>query len=120
MKHLLTIGLMFFFFLPACTNQYKVPSDIMPKEKMEKVLWDMIMADRYATNVLSKDSTINVREKTFTLYDQVFAINKISKEEFVKSMKYYLERPDISQVMLDSLSAKANRKREELFKTGTP
>jgi hypothetical protein len=120
MKQLLVIGLMFFFLFPACTNQYKVPSGIIPKEKMEKILWDMIVADRYVTSFLSKDTTLNLQEQALSMYEQVFTLNKITKDEFAKSMKFYLERPDISKVMLDSLSAKANRLREEMYKTGAP
>ena len=107
------------FLSTGCTNQYKVPGDIMPKEKMEKVLWDMIMADRYATITLSRDSSKNIKEETFKMYDQIFTINKISRQEFVKSFKYYLDRPDISQVMLDSLATRANRKRDEIYRTPT-
>jgi hypothetical protein len=103
-----------------CTNQYKVPANILPKEKMENVLWDMILADRYSSLILSKDSSKNIKQESFTLYEQVFNIHKITRQEFVKSFKYYLDRPDISQVMLDSLAAKANRKREEMYKLPTP
>ena len=120
MKQFFAIGLIITFLSAGCSNQYKVPPDIISKAKMEKVLWDMILADRYATNILSTDSSKNIKEETFTLYQQVFDIHKITKQEFVKSMKYYLGRPDISQVMLDSLATKANRRREEMYKTAPP
>lgn len=100
----------------ACTRQYKVPSGVLPMDKMEKVLWDMIQADRYATIVLSRDSSKNLKEETFVLYEQIFSIHKINRQQFVKSFKFYLERPDISQVMLDSLATKANRRREEMYR----
>lgn len=103
-----------------CTNQYKVPGNILPKDKMENVLWDMILADRYSGLILSKDSTKDIKKESFILYEQVFNIHKVTRQEFIKSFKWYLERPDISQVMLDSLAAKANRKREEMYTTPTP
>lgn len=121
MKQLFATGLIIIIFLAAgCTNQYKIPSDIIPKDKMQQVLWDMILADRYATVFLSRDSAKNIKEETFTLYEQVFNIHKITRKDFVKSMKYYLERPDISQVMLDSLATKANRRRDEIYKSPPP
>jgi hypothetical protein len=120
MKQLFAIGLIMIFFAPACSHQYKIPADILPKEKMQEVLWDMIQADRYATIFLSKDSSKNIKEETFDLYEQVFSIHKITRQEFVKSMKYYLDRPDISQVMLDSLATQANRKRDEIYKSSPP
>jgi hypothetical protein len=103
-----------------CTNQYKIPGDILPKNKMEKVLWDMILADRYSTLILAKDSTKDIKHESFILYEQVFSVHKITRDEFIKSFKYYLDRPDISQVMLDSLATKANRRREEMYRTPTP
>lgn len=101
----------------ACTNTQRVPSDIYPKEKMEAILWDMLLADRYSAQYLLKDSLkINVRDTTFKLYDQVFQVHRTTKEEFLKSYKFYLSRPDITKVMLDSLAARSNRSREALLK----
>ena len=116
MRWLFAIGIVFSVICIGCTNQYKVPDDILPKDKMEKVLWDMIVADRYSASFLAKDSTKNFKEETFKLYAQVFSIHKISSKQFIKSLKYYLERPDISQVMLDSLATHANRRRQDIYK----
>lgn len=100
-----------------CTNPQRVPSGIYPKEKMEAILWDMLLADRFSAQYLLKDSLkINVRDTTFKLYDQVFQVHKTTKEEFLKSYKFYLSRPDITKVMLDSLAARSNRNRSELLK----
>ena len=116
MRWLILTGILVFFIYIGCTNQYKVPDDILPKDKMEKVLWDMIVADRYSAAILAKDSTKNIKEETFKLYEQGFSVHKISRQEFIKSFKYYLKRPDIAQVMLDSLATHANRRREEIYR----
>jgi hypothetical protein len=116
MRLITAIGIIIFCFSVGCTNQYKVPSNILPREKMEAVLWDMIVADRYSSAILIKDTTKNTREETFKMYEQVFSIHKVTRQQFVKSFKWYLERPDIAQVMLDSLAAGANRRREEMYK----
>src|SRR5690349_3699721 len=100
-----------------CSDPEKVPKDILPRKKMEKVLWDMMLADRYASQFLVRDSLkINVKEETFRLYDQVFQVNQINKDEFIKSYKYYLNRPDLTKVMFDSLSARGSRARDSLYK----
>ena len=83
---------------------------------MEKVLWDMIQAERYSTTFLKKDSTKNVNSETFKLYEEVFQIHKISRDQFVESYKFYLSRPDIMKTMLDSLSNMASRKRSDVYK----
>lgn len=108
---------LFLFVLSACTDTEKVPSDIIPPQKMENILWDMLLADRYSAQYLLKDSArINVKDETFKLYESVFVVNKTNKTEFVKSYKYYLNRPDLTKTIFDSLSVRANRDRQNMFK----
>jgi hypothetical protein len=99
----------------SCTDKDKIPAGVLPKEKMEKVLWDMIQAERYRETFV-RDSAKDLKKETFTLYAQVFEIHQISKDEFVKSYKFYMSRPDIARTMFDSLATRASRRREELYK----
>ena len=113
-------GTILFFFvliaLGSCQDSTKIPSNIIPRAKMETVLWDMMLADRYSAQFLLKDSlSKDVKLETMKLYEGVFQLHKISREEFVKSYKYYLNRPDISKVIFDSLSARGGRNRELLY-----
>jgi hypothetical protein len=105
--------------LVSCTDKDKIPPGVLGQDKMEKVLWDMIQAERY-TNTFMKDSAQNIKEETFKLYAQVFSIHNISKDQFIKSYKFYMSRPDIARPMFDSLATKANRRREEMYKGKTP
>ena len=99
-----------------CTRKDKLPRDVIPQQKMEKVLWDMVLADRFAAQFLIKDSLkTNVQTKTFELYEQVFQIHEISREHFISSFKFYMSRPDISKVMFDSISVRANRLKPEVY-----
>jgi len=98
----------------ACTNNNKIPDGIIPKRKMENILWDMIRADRFANQFLVHDS-VNRKRKTFEMYENVFHIHHISREEFLKSYKFYLGRPDIAKVMFDSISVRAERRRSEVY-----
>jgi hypothetical protein len=101
----------------SCTDRDKVPSGIIPRDKMEKVLWDMIQADQYAALYLVKDSAhINVKMETLKLYEQVFQLNKVSRDEFKESYLYYLDRPDLTRPMFDSLLAEGNRLRADSYK----
>lgn len=101
----------------SCTDTTKIPSGILPKDKMESLLWDMMLADRYSAQFLLKDSaTKDVKMETLKLYEQVFQIHHITREEFVKNYKYYLNRPDISKVIFDSLSARGTRNRDTIYK----
>ena len=100
----------------ACSDKQHIPGDVIPKEKMQKVMWDMIVADRYAALFLVKDSAkINVKTETLKLYEEVFQINKITREQFQKSLNFYLSRPDIARVMFDSLANRTQRSRPGMF-----
>lgn len=101
--------------LVSCTDKDKIPSGVLGKDKMQKVLWDVIQAERFRETFI-RDSSKDLKAETFKLYAQVFEIHKVTKDEFVKSYKFYMSRPDIARDMFDSLATKANRRREELYK----
>lgn len=101
--------------LAGCTDKDKIPAGVLPKEKMQKVLWDVIQAERYRETFI-RDSSKDLKAETFKLYAQVFAIHKVTKDEFAKSYKFYMSRPDIAREMFDSLATQANRAREEMYK----
>lgn len=101
----------------SCTDTTKVPDGIYPREKMEAVLWDMMLADRFSAQFLLKDSAkLDVKLETMKMYNQVFKLNNTTHAEFVKSYKYYLNRPDLTKTIFDSLASRANKNRDELYK----
>ncbi len=99
-----------------CSDKNRVPSGILPREKMENVLWDMIQADQYSALYLAKDSAhINTKIENLRLYEQVFRLHQVSREEFRKSYQYYLDHPSLNQILLDSLISRGNRLRTESY-----
>ena len=110
-------GSLLIFLFIACTNKDKIPSDVLSRDEMEKVMWDMIQADRFSSQFLERDSVArkNIKTETLKLYERVFQIHKITREEFVHSFKFYLSRPDLNKVLFDTLSARANRRRAEVY-----
>lgn len=105
-------------FLAACTDNKKIPSDVIAQPQMEKILWDMIQSDQYvSTYIMTKeDSLPDKNEKAIIFYQKVFDLHGISKEEFSKSYQFYLGRPDLLKVMFDSISARAERSRPEIYR----
>lgn len=102
--------------LISCTQKDSVPDGVIPPHKMEKVLWDMMLADRFSTLYILKDSArLDEKAETFKMYDRVFQIHKIDKEIFTKSFRFYMERPDLTKVIMDSIAAQADRKRSEIY-----
>lgn len=91
--------------LSACGNQDKLPGDIMPPEKMQAVLWDMMRADQFISDyVVSRDTTRNRDKESIRLYSQIFLLHHITREEFNKSFAYYRTHPTRLQPVMDSMS----------------
>jgi hypothetical protein len=88
-----------------------VPRGIIGPDEMKQIVFDLIRADQFIDNYVTKDTTANVKERRITLYEQVFAIYKVSKEEFYKSYAYYQQHPDKNKVLFDSLNVYGNRKK---------
>ncbi len=113
--------LLLFCFLIGCANKDSIPSGIISKPEMQKVMWDMIQADQFSKRFLIKDSAKkNVSLETMKLYDEVFQLHHITRDEFQKSYQFYLGRPDIFKVIMDSLSVQANRRMHEVHEPATP
>ncbi len=99
------------FILLACSSP--VPKGIIPPHRMQQIVFDLIKADEFINNFVVKDSTVNIKTRRISLYEQVFNIHKVSKDYFYKSYRYYQQYPDKNKVLFDSLYAVANRKNSE-------
>ena len=115
----MAIGIMLIVMI-ACTDEKKVPRGIIPYAKMEKVMWDMVRADRYISGYIMsrRDSLIatNNKRDAAIFYERVFNLHGITRDEFLKSYKYYLGRPDLTKEMFDSIAARGERLREDMYR----
>jgi len=84
------------------------PKGLLKADKMEKVLWDVIRANTYVTQYLSRDTSRSIAGEQIKYQQKVFAFHKISKEDFYTSYDYYLSHPGAMGVVLDSIISKAN------------
>ncbi len=78
---------------------------------MQTVLWDVLRADAFTFEFIKKDSTKKPETENVKLQQQIFAIHKISKEEFYRSYEYYTAHTDLMQPMMDSIISKATREK---------
>lgn len=107
-------------WLAGCTDKESLPSGILKKEKMQAVLWDIIQAESYTTLFVKKDSLKNALVENAKLQQKIFAINKISKEEFYKSYDYYTGHAELMRPMLDSITAKGEREKYKTLYNNIP
>ena len=106
MIRLSIIALLLFF---SCKQKTKVPDTILPVDKMEKVLTDMLRADEFYNQKQADSATLDSFSRT-NLYKAVFTLHKTNKEEFRKSLNFYESHPDLLKTVLDSMHSKVNQK----------
>jgi hypothetical protein len=99
-----------------CSNnkEGKFPG-LLSKEKMQVVLWDVIGADVFTEQFIKKDSFKNAVIENMKLQNRIFSIHKVSKEIFYKSYDYYILHPEDMKVILDSMTASAERDRSKML-----
>jgi len=92
----------------ACTAKKKVPSGVLPIPKMSVVMWQVMQADAVVSRRYVVDTSFKKFDTSLLLYGQIFATQKTSADQFKKSMRFYESRPDLLQVLLDSLQHRAD------------
>jgi hypothetical protein len=55
--------------------------------------------------------------KDLALYQQVFQLHQVTRDEFRKSFQFYLDHPEITKPLIDSVLARGNRLRMESYST---
>lgn len=93
----------------SCGQKNTVPSGILKPAKMQIILWDVLRADAFTYEFVTKDSSKKPEAENVKLQQQIFAVHKISKDEFYKSFEFYNAHPGLMQPLLDSLINKATR-----------
>ncbi|MEI6947849.1 DUF4296 domain-containing protein [Paraflavisolibacter sp. H34] len=86
-----------------CGGNSQVPREVLPPQKMQQVLWDLIRADELTYARSGTDTNATKLIHRTTLYQQVLRIHRISKEVFRKSYSYYQRNPDLMKVIIDSM-----------------
>ncbi len=106
MRKLLLIFLISRFAF-ACSDKNELPKGILPRQKMQDVMWDIIRAEEFLNGfVIYKDTSIDKIAESKKWYDKIYQLHKITKKDFDKSYAYYKDHPVLMKQILDSLSKK--------------
>jgi Domain of unknown function (DUF4296) len=93
-----------FLFIAGCKSKDAVPGNVLPQKEMQAVLWDMMRADQFlADYVLNKDTSLKKKTESIKLYQQILAINGVTKEKFESSFTFYKSHPLLLKVIMDSI-----------------
>jgi len=93
----------FVIILASCGSKNDIPKGVLKPEKMQLVLFDMIRADNFVFDYVTKDSSKKTEIELEKLQQKVFVIYKISRADYYKSYEFYKAHPNIMEPMLDSL-----------------
>ncbi len=96
-------------FLFSCGNENEIPKGILKPAKMQIVLWDILREDAFTNDFIKKDSAKKPEAESVKLQQRIFAMHKVTKEEFYDSYKFYLNHTELLQPLLDSMIAKAEK-----------
>jgi len=88
----------------SCSGNSPGKGEVLPEEKMKYVLLDMIKADELALQNKLADSTINIKNESFKLYEQVFAVHKTSRKQFYDSYRYYQQHPALYKKLMEAVN----------------
>lgn len=104
------------FVFGECSCKSGTEANIIAPGKMGSVLFDMNVADDFVTIYVSKDSSKNKTLELNREYQKIYLLYNITEDEFKRSYEYYKSHPDEYKVLMDSLNAKAQRRREDLYR----
>ena len=91
----------------SCSGE-KIPKEVLPPEKMGAVWYDVILADELTDFSSLTDSTFRKFSKRTALYDSIFHIHAITKEQYRKSEKFYQDRPDLLKKILADMQKRVD------------
>ena len=98
---------MLLVFLTACQPSSSVPREILPPEKMELVLFDLLRSGNLVNNfIIAKDSSLSKDQAHIKWINRVLTFHRVSEETFKKSFSYYQAHPELMSVIMDSISRK--------------
>jgi hypothetical protein len=96
-------------FIYSCKNDK--PKGLLSEKKMKAVFADIMKVEAYTKNFIEKDSQKNALLENTKMQLQIFALHKVTKEEFYESYDYYVSDVKKIQPLMDSVINKANTDR---------
>jgi hypothetical protein len=99
----------------SCSREEKMPKDVLPKEKMGTVLFEISMAESRLENYTFRDSTVNRDSALRVELDRVLLVHQLSQDGFRKSYDYYKMRPELMKEIMDTMYTRSQRSQDKLY-----
>lgn len=96
-------------FFSACKKKEAVPANLLSRQQLEDVLWDLMRADLFINNyMLVKDTAMDKKKQEIQLYSQVLKLHRVSQDRFRESFLYYRSHPVMLKDLMDSLNRRSD------------
>jgi hypothetical protein len=92
------------------------PKNVLNVNSMKVVMFDMLKADEWYARKLVGDTLMQRVKEDIPLYEQVFAVHKLTKKQFFESYHYYEAHPVAYKELIDSLESYANIQKLKIIK----
>ncbi|MBO9150627.1 DUF4296 domain-containing protein [Chitinophaga sp. GCM10012297] len=115
-----TAGIFLFSLMLACGNADRTPPDVLPKAKMRDILLDMNYADVAGRDQIvdtAKVSDTVREERVKAYYVQILQLHGVTREEFIRSYKFYEAHPDRFEAIYKEMGEIVRRRREVMDST---
>ncbi len=119
MKACFTLWLILSFLCFSCSSRKQIPADILGPAAMEKILFDIALAEEFAVSYLARDTIVDKDSAMTAEVEKVMKIHKTSQEKFRDSYDFYKSRPDLFKVIVDTVYFRSQRDKEKLYRGPT-
>lgn len=91
----------------SCRNKTAVPEGVLPVAKMTDLLWDVMLADELVTQQYRTANEAHKLDTSVVLYQQIATAHGTTQQQFKASLRFYEGRPDLLQIIFDSLQKRS-------------
>lgn len=106
-----------FILLVLCALAFgcKRPDGLIPREKMETILTDILLAESFTESYRTVDTTRKLPQMYGEELDKIMAIHKVTQKQLMETLDHYKARPDEFKVIMDSVVAKSGREKVKIY-----
>ena len=94
--------------------------DVIGKDRMANILYDIALAEAFVETYQLKDSSLNKDSTLQKEIDLVLKYHGVEPVRFSKSYQFYQQHPKDFKILIDTANARAIRNRENSYNRRKP
>lgn len=110
MKKYLTLILLSIFLFACSKKKTSIPEGILQMRELQQVLAEIHLSQAASSNAVMTDSSL-YSNKEYVNY--ILKNHNINRDDFLKTMKFYTENPDLLEEVYDSVITQLSRMQAE-------